>query len=91
MVDQAIGKDAGIGQVHGALDVRAVFTTQAAKGAVPGIATETYQLTHGKPLGLWQLLRQVGHLTGEVALAPVCQRLAVEQYMAAAGCLLAGE
>ncbi len=80
-----------MGRGNGPLDGRLVLAGMAAQQAAPGVAAHADQLAAEQVLRGGQLLGQVGHSPGELALAPAGQRASVEVQLALAGRLLAGQ
>ncbi|MNG74072.1 hypothetical protein D3C79_325450 [compost metagenome] len=78
-----------MGQRYGLVDLAVIFRPHAAQQAAPGIAPHLHQLPAEQVLGARQMLGQIGHLTGEVPVAPRLQRLVIEQYLPIAQGLLA--
>jgi hypothetical protein len=60
----------------------------SAQQTMSGITVEAHQFLAGQVLGTGQVLRQVGDLAGELAMAPVGQGAIVEAYFSLGGQLL---
>ncbi|MNO69183.1 hypothetical protein D3C76_600330 [compost metagenome] len=88
-IHQPVGKPLGMGQRYGLVDLAVIGLPHAAQQAAPGIAPHLHQLPAEQVLGARQMLGQIGHLTGEVPVAPLLQRLVIEQYLPIAQGLLA--
>ncbi len=88
-IHQPICKTFGMGESNGSVDLTLILRPHPAKQAAPGIATHLHQLTPEQVLGARQMLGQIGHLTGELPVAPIGQRFAIEQDLALTQGLLA--